>query len=184
MTAALDQPRGRRLAANFDTSRSLYPAIDDGPDKWAEVLSARPDVMWQMIADIVKVAKSSQSTGRSGRRPAIAGMSIDELWNTLYPVRFSLDPYPEALAVLISSSSQREYAARVPCSQPTLSRLLTGRQTPDLAMLAALARAGGAPAAYFVEYRAGRLAEIVSEVLVANPQLSAQMFKQFAKAHR
>ena len=174
----LDRPR-RRSQADWDASTFNYP-VGDTAEQWEKVLASSPDVMWQMIADILKVAKSHQGPSRSGRRPAAAGMSIDELWDTLYPVQYSLEPFPQALGSLITGT-QREFAAAIPCTPALLCRLLSGERTPSTSVMEAISRVGNVPPTYFVEYRARRLGQLVTDILTANPLFSAELFKRWSQ---
>jgi transcriptional regulator with XRE-family HTH domain len=69
-------------------------------------------------------------------------------------------------------------------SQPQLSRLLSGRKDPDLALMEAAARAAGVTPAYFAEWRALKIAALISDLYLRRPNLSIIAVKQMARGAR
>jgi hypothetical protein len=183
--AAIDRKAHRkRNSADWEKGRALYPEMDDPAEKWAVLLADKPDVLMTMIADIVKVAKATEGGARrTGRRPVVAGMTFDEVWATLQPDRFSMQPFADSFAALIADRgmTQRQFCQRLPWSQSSMSRLLSGQLTPDLKTLEAIASVAKVSPAYFLEYRAYLLGHLVAEVLQANPHLSITIVKRMAR---
>lgn len=174
--------RRRPATADWDKAKALYPATGDDEAAWSKVLSEQPDVMYSVIAYIVKVVKATEGPRKTGRRPGVTGLNFDDVWDVLYPPRYTTEPLTEVLPVLMAGKSQRQIAPKVPCNQATLSRIVNGQVKPDTALLRGLAAALKVPPTYFAEYRAMRLAEIVQAVLLAQPNMSVTLFKQLQKA--
>lgn len=153
-------------------------------DQWHQAIESNPDVTWRILSDIVKIVQAEAVPGRTGRRPAPDMMGFDQLLDTIYPERFSVDPFPQALATLMGQRKQIDFAPMMHVSQPQLSRLLTGKVKPDLRMMENAARASDVTAAYFVEWRALKIAEIIADVYLRKPQMSVAAVKQIARVVR
>lgn len=154
------------------------------PDGWEAALASDPGMMMELVADVVKILQS-QSSGRvTGRRPAAQPVSWDELWATLFPRRFSVDPFPAALEELVGDEPKSAFARRVPCDQSTMSQLTKGSRTPSVQMMESLARAGGVTPAYFREWRAYRISTLLGEALAADPAASAAVVKNVVRRMR
>lgn len=173
--------RRRPASADWDKAKAQYPATGDDEAAWAAALTDQPDVMFSVIAYIVKVVKATEGPRKTGRRPGITGLSFDEVWDVLYPERFTLELLTEALPRLMAGKSQRQVAARVPCDQATLSRVISGQLKPDLVLLRNIAAALKVPPTYFVEYRAERLAAVVQGALMQQPNLSVTVLKRLTQ---
>jgi hypothetical protein len=173
--------RRRRSTADWDRGRAAYPGVDDPADAWVKAFVEQPDVLWTMIADVVKVAKATDGPKRTGRRPAITGLSVDDVWATLYPEHYTTEPFGVAVSTLLGERSHRQlvHVMRLPCSQPTFSRMMNGGVLPKhLPVIEAVAAALKVPPTYFREYRSFKLAEVVSAVLLQNPQMSIGLVKK------
>jgi transcriptional regulator with XRE-family HTH domain len=153
-----------------------------GIDQWHSAIEDNPDVTWRILSDIVKIVQAEAVPGRTGRRPAPDMMGFDQLLDTIYPERFSVEPFPTALGVLMGERTQMDFAPLMHVSQPQLSRLLTGKVKPDMRLMESAALASGVTAAYFVEWRAFKIAELISDVYLRKPQLSIAAVKQVARS--
>jgi transcriptional regulator with XRE-family HTH domain len=155
-----------------------------GIAQWREAIEDNPDVTWRILSDIVKVVQAEQVPHRTGRRPAPEMMGFDQLLDTIYPERFSEEPFPVALESLMSAmgATQMMFAPLMHVSQPQLSRLLTGKVKPDLRVMENAASACGVTAAYFVEWRAWKIAELIADVYLRQPRLSIIAVKQVARS--
>lgn len=174
--------RRRPTTADWDKAKKLYPATADGEAEWAAVLAEQPDIMFSVIAYIVKVVKATEGPRKTGRRPGVTGLGFDEVWDVLYPQRYTSEPFTEAASKLMAGKSQRQVAARIPCNQSTLSRLLNGQLKPDLGLIKGFAAAMKVPPTYFAEYRAMRLAQLIQQTLIAQPDLSVTLVKRLQRA--
>lgn len=149
-------------------------------DDWSGFLADNPKVLWSLVADVVKAVKASEGERRTGRRPAVSCGSLDELYDVLFPVAYTADAFPVAFAQLLSAAdlSQRTFAKTSGYSQPTINRMLAGKAqiTPEL--LEHLARLLGVRPMYFAEYRALKIGQLVTEVLMADPHLSADSVRR------
>lgn len=153
-----------------------------GIEQWQTAIESNPDVTWRIMSDIVKVVQAESAPKRTGRRPAPEAMGFEQLLGIIYPDRFSMEPFPDALSHLMGDKTQVEFAPLMHVSQPQLSRLLKGKVTPDMGVMESAAAAGGVTPAFFVEWRAQKLASLVTAVYVANPNLSVNVVKQIARS--
>lgn len=169
----------RAGTAKWDVAQMAFPSTGEGADGWLQVLVDEPGVLHRILSDIAKVARATDGAKRTGRRPVI-GMGLEQLWQLLYPDP-SDEPFHEAFAALLANTSQRVFAAKVPCNQATISRLLSGEVQPDLQMLERLAAAAGIPPNYFREWRAIKLGQLVVDTYLTQPHLSASILKQIAR---
>ncbi len=148
-------------------------------------LVANPDIVWQIVGDIYDVVKTEEEKAaglvRQGRRPRRTNVALADVWATVFPEPYTMDPFPEAMLRLLNGRSQRQFARRIPCHQTTLSRLMAGSLTPDLSMLERIAGAAGVMPTFFVEYRALYLGGAVTEVLLAQPNMSVTALQRVGR---
>ena len=155
-----------------------------GVEQWRTAIHDNPDVTWRILQDVVKVVQAEASPKRTGRRPAPDAVGFDALLQLLYPERFSTDPFPDALAQLMGDVTQMAFARAIHVSQPQLSRLLAGKVKPDMGVMERAAAVASVSPAYFVEWRAAKLAELVTEAYLVQPNLSIAVVKQMARGTR
>lgn len=164
--------------ANFDRAKELYPSVRMDAEDWLRFFDspAGVDAMGRLLYDIYDEVKAQEEREagqhKMGRRPARRAVSIDELFSVVLPQQYTNDPFAEALRKLMNGRSQRAFAARIPVSQPYLARMLSGEYTPDLQMLERIAEAGKVKPWYFTEWRAMFMGQLITEVLLAKPNLS------------
>ena len=162
--------------ANFEKAKEMYPSTAMNEAQWLEVFDRNPDIMWTIIGDIYDVVKAEEDREKGirsmGRRPARKGVSLEQLYATIFPPTYSQDPFPVALKHLIGDRSQRQFAMKIPCNQSTLSRMLAGQMNPDLTMLERIAAAGKVNPHYFVEWRAMYLGQLLTRVFTDRPNMS------------
>jgi hypothetical protein len=173
--------------ANFEAARNQFASTAMGEEEWVGVFDSNPDIMWAILADVYSVVKDEEEREagkkRMGRRPTRVAGSVDELMRTVMPPQYTTEPFPAALKKLLAGRSQRQFAPRVPITQPTLSRLLKGEWEPDLAMLERIAAAAKVPPFYFVEYRAQMIAAVVTRILIDQPNLGITAYKRMRGAN-
>lgn len=152
-----------------------------GEADWIAVFDRDPDIMWRIVGDIYDVVKTEEEKAAGkrvmGRRPPRSG-SLEDVWATVFPAPYSMDPFPEALRKLMNGRSQSAFAMRVPIHQTTLSRMLKGEWMPDLQMLERIAEAAKVQPAYFVEWRAQYVAGLIQRVLMERPNMSVMALRQ------
>lgn len=149
-------------------------------EEWQTLLTQNPKMLWGVVADIVKAVKAGEGERKTGRRPAVSVGSLDELYTVLFPVAYSGQPFPQALATALGERSQRTFAAEAGFNQATVSRLLSGKSAPTVEMIERVAHTLNVPPTYFVEYRALKLSQVLTAALLANPQLSANLVRHMA----
>lgn len=167
--------------ANYDRARELYPSVTMGEQQWIDAFDRNPDIMWAIVGDVYDAVKTEEEKAagirRMGRRPARQSSSMQEVYATVFPTVYSSDPFPEALVKLLNGRSQRAFAAKIPCNQATISRLLSGQLQPDLIMLERVAAAAKVPPYFFLEYRAQVIGYMVTKILTEKPNMSIAAMK-------
>lgn len=151
--------------------------IDD-VRSWDALLARHPEALWGLVADVVKAVRAAEGARRTGRRPAVTVGSLDELYEVLFPTQFSTACFTDTFAGLLKDRSQRAFAMRVGFNQATVSRLLTGKARPTPQIIERIACALNVRPTYFAEYRALKLGEVVTDVLLAHPDLSADAVRR------
>lgn len=168
--------------ANYDRAKELYPSVLMGEQEWLQAFHRNSDVMWAIIGDVYDAVKTEEEKAagirRMGRRPARHGTTMEEVYATVFPSVYCSDTFPTALTKLIAGRSQRSFASRIPCDQGTISRLLSGRLQPDVAMLERVAAAAKVPPYYFLEYRAQVIGQMVVKILTEQPHLGIAAMKR------
>lgn len=168
--------------ANWDRAKQLYPSVEMGEKEWLAAFDKNEDIMWQIIGDVYDAVKTEQEKEagirRMGRRPARMATSMEEVYATVFPVSYSNDPFPVAFEKLLSGRSQRAFAAKIPCNQGTISRLLSGQLTPDLVMMERIATAAKVGPHFFVEYRAQVIGSMVAKILTEQPHMGIRAMKR------
>ncbi len=168
--------------ADYERARQLYPSVNMGEREWLAAFDRNPDIMWAIVGDVYDAVKTEEEKAaglrRMGRRPARSASSMEEVYATVFPTVYSMDPFPEALVKLLNGRSQRAFAAKIPCNQGTVSRLLSGQLQPDLVMLERVAAAAKVPPYFFVEYRAQVIGHMVTKILTEQPNMSIAAMKR------
>lgn len=172
-------------SADYDRAKMLYPStttLDEAG--WAAYFEtpAGDAAFARLLGDIYSevCALEDRDTGqvRIGRRRARPAVPLDEVMAKVFPVKYSMDPFPIAYSALLAGRSERAFAARLPISRCTLMRARRGQSAPDLGMLEAIATAARVAPFYFLEYRAGYVATLIGQVLTAAPHLSVRAVRE------
>jgi DNA-binding Xre family transcriptional regulator len=150
--------------------------------EWETLLVSNPKVLWGLVADVVKAVKAHQGERRTGRRPAAGVSSIDELYGLLFPKVYVTEPFPQAFAAALGRRSQRDLAEAIGYNQATVSRLLSGKTPPTCECMERIAAALKIPPTYFLEYRAMKVGQVITSVLLDNPAVSIEAVRKLAKA--
>lgn len=170
---------GRRAA--WEEAKEQYPSYKNTEEHWVRFFDEHPEVVFQILGDIAKVFVATDETTRKvGRRPGVS-MSLADLEKIISP-SYSMDPVSVSLPELLGSRSQRAFAARVPIHRRTLQRFIAGTHVPTQAQLEAMARAGRVSPAYFREWRQLFVAEAMTKIFAANPNLSITAYKRLVGA--
>lgn len=148
---------------------------------WEQILLENPKVLWGLIADVVKAIKAGEGDKKTGRRPAASVGSLDELYEILFQP-YADAPFPEVFAKALGKRSQRAFAAQIGVNQATISRLLAGKTPPTVEMLERIAHTLNVRPTCFREYRAMKLGQVVSDVLMQNPDLSKDLCRKLVDA--
>lgn len=154
-------------------------------DEWEQLLATNPKVLWGLVADVVKAVKAGEGERRTGRRPAVSVGSLDELYNILFAPCYARLPFPQALVQLLvdSGNTQRSLAEGLFVNQATVSRMLAAKSAPPVEMIERISEVLKVRPTYFLEYRALKIGQLVTEVLLADPQLSADAVRRLFGAN-
>lgn len=149
-------------------------------EDWGTLLTDNPKVLWGLVADVVKAVKAGEGERRTGRRPAVSVGSLDELYDVLFPVAFASKPFSEAFQAALDerSMSHRAFAKETGWTQSTVSRLISGQLEPTVLTMELLADRLNVRPTYFVEYRALKIGQLVTDVFLADPLLSADAVRR------
>ena len=147
-------------------------------DTLEKTLADEPGIQHDLMVEVLRVIRSQTDTERVGRRLPPESMGFEEVWALLHPERFHPGTTREAMLDLIGKETQRDFAARVPCSQAVLGRLLSGLRDPSIEMLESLAEAGGVTPAYFEAWRRNFLVNWLDGCLQDRSRDTARLFKQ------
>lgn len=151
---------------------------------WETLLVGNPKVLWGLVADVVKAVKAHEGERKTGRRPAVGVSSLDELYAVLFPKVYVVEPFPEAFAAALGRRSQRDFAEAVGFNQATVSRLISGKTAPTVEVMERIAQTLKLPPTFFLEYRAMKLGQVVTNVLLANPDVSIDSVRRLAGVAR
>lgn len=153
-------------------------------EDWEQILTEQPKILWGLVADIVKAAKADEGERRTGRRPAATVATLDELYTVLFPPAYTTTPFPQAFtaALVTAGQTQRQFATYAGFNQATVSRLAAGKAAPTVEMIERVSHVLNVRPTYFSEYRAMKLGQVVTDVLMAHPGLSAESVRQLVGA--
>lgn len=176
--------------ADFEHAKALYPSCDMGIAGWLKFFDtpAGEDAVGKVIYDIYDEVKAAEErragTHKMGRRARREARALDEVFAIVFPQQYTNEPLTVALKQLIGHRKQAAFAAKVPCSQPVLSRILSGEHKPNLLMIERLSEAAGVNPWYFAEWRAMYLGELITAVLLERPHMSITAINNVRKARR
>jgi hypothetical protein len=156
------------------------PGANEARDEWVQLFAANPKVLWGLVADVVKAVRAGEGDRKTGRRPAVSVGSLDELYAVLFPPSYQQRPFPEAFALALGERSQRAFAAQIGFNQSIVSRLLSGKTAPTVEIIERVSHALNVRPTYFHEYRAMKIGQVVTDVLMANPTMSADAVRRLA----
>jgi hypothetical protein len=169
--------------ADFEKAKAMFPSIGFGESEWLAFFDtpAGFQAMGAILGDIYDVVKAEEDKAKGirtmGRRPARKGVSLDEVYATVFPPQYTNEPFPVALKTLMAGRSQRQFCMKIPCHQTTLSRMLSGTLEPDLIMMERVADAAKVPPSYFAEWRAHYIGRLITNVFLQRPHMSITAVK-------
>lgn len=169
--------------ADFDKAKGLYPSTTMGEAGWMAFFdtSAGAHAMGRILGDIYDAVKAEEEKEagihRMGRRPRRDG-SLADVYATVFPAPYTMDPFPEAMVKLLNGRSQRQFAPKVPVHQTTMSRLMSGTLVPDMQMLERIAIAAKVAPSFFVEYRAMFVGQLLTRVLTERPNMGVRAYRE------
>jgi len=170
---------GEQLGARFPLLRVLAgpPGADGGRRAWDAALTARPDVMHRILADVIK--QTYAKPGRVGQLPMPHEEEVD--FQALLYGEDQDRPLTEVLPALMAAKGlgTRSLSERSGVQRATLIRLLRGAYLPNAIELRAIAVAVGKPAAHFVEYRKLMAATALIRMVDEQPGLATRLYRDY-----
>lgn len=175
---------GEQVKANWENTRQ-FESIKAGEAEWVAFFDQRPDVMHAILGDVylaVKYDDRKRRTGErlDGRRVMPSDASLDELREMITP-RYSMQPFPLAVAELKGERSLRQFAMRVPMDHRELSRMVRGEAKPSIFWLEKIAASAKVSPAYFLEWRIEFVTNRLASVFMARPNLSVGVVKKLSR---
>jgi transcriptional regulator with XRE-family HTH domain len=176
--------------ANLDAAKEAYPSVDLDVEGWmtflrtSEGFSAMGRIIGDIYDELLAIEDKERGHRSLGRRPSRVEVPLDEVFAKVFGVPQSNEPFPVALASLLVGRSQRQFASRVPMDQSTLSRLLSGIKAPTRDIMERIATAARVDPAYFSEWRAEFVADLVRGCLVNSPHVGVKIVKNVRSARR
>lgn len=166
--------------ADYVAAKQRFPNIDAATsEKWVEFFDSPHgfNVLGKLMGDAYGTVRDEEERQAGVRRTGIGRRtprraSLDEVLETIFPDRYSTEPFPMAMEKLLAGRSQRAFAKKAHVHQMTLSRLMRGQYEPDLDMLEKLAKAAKVSPAFFLEWRAQYIATVLANVFRKRPNLS------------
>lgn len=149
--------------------------------RWAAAFSADADLLGRVLRDILKAEKAVP--GRHGPRPGldfVGDMPALDRLRGLDPSRrpYSLLPFAEAFGLLLGGRSVRNAARRLEMTPTRIHRLRSGKATPTMAEMEAIAAAFDKHPAYFREYRTWAIHVAVVDALDRQPDVSVTFYER------
>lgn len=169
------------MKADWENTRQ-FESIKQGEDAWVAFFDERPDVMHAILGDVylaVKYDDRKRETGKrlDGRRVMPPDANLAELQQMITP-RYSMQPFPLAVAELKGERSLRQFAGRVPMDHRELSRMMSGKSKPSAYWLERIAASCRVTPAYFLEWRIEYVTRRLTGVFMARPNLSVGVVKR------
>lgn len=171
------------MKADWEKVKGMYACCAIGEAEWLtffhtpEGEKAIGAILGDIYAEVKAQEERNAGVRRIGRRPRPTRVSLAEVYATIFPERYTTDPFPLALEKLLIGKSMRQFAMAVPCNHGTVSRLVSGQIEPDLVMLERVAGAAKVHPSYFSEWRAIFVGRLITEILLARPNLGIKALK-------
>lgn len=171
---------GRRSRSEWDDTvqaiTSERPHLTD--DRWADTIGAalhNEDILGGILRDMLKVDDAPAQRGlRVMPAHELAAARLADLRNG----GATTQPFPLALAHLMSGRSQRQVAHKTGISRTVLQRFLHGTEKPTMDEMALIAKGFNKKPWYFHEYRIGLVTQAIADHLASNPEQSIPLAKR------
>jgi len=172
--------------ADLEKAKRMYPSTQMGTEEWTGFFGTSEGyhALGRILGDIYDFVKAEEEREagmhRMGRRPRRTG-SLDDVYRTVFPQAYTMDPFREAMLKLLAGRSQRAFAPRIPMTQSSLNRLLRGEVEPDMQVLEAIANAAKVHPSFFVEWRAMYVSAQITRVLTSQPNVGVKVYKEMSR---
>lgn len=169
--------------ADFEKAKREFPSTQMDDAGWMTFFDspAGEFALGRILGDIYDFVKAAEEREagihRVGRRPRRDG-SLADVYATVFPTAYTMDPFKVAMEKLLAGRSQRAFAPRVPMTQTTLARLLRGDVQPSMGVLESIAQAAKVHPSYFVEWRAMYVSGMVQRVLLQRPNVGVKAYRE------
>lgn len=168
---------------DLESAKALYPSCQMGVDQWVEFfgsprgLNAMGSILYDIWDEIQSAEEYRRGKRRIGRRPRREATSLQEIFSTIFPEEFTLEPLTVTLPRLLNGKKKGEFAAAIPIDAGHFSRILHGQVTPSLDVIERIAVVAGVQPWYFPEWRTQYIAELMTQVMTESPHLSITAIK-------
>lgn len=172
--------------ADFEEAKRRFPSTQMGEAEWLAFFDTSDGMhaLGRVLGDIYDFVKAEEEREagihRMGRRPRRDG-SLEDVYNTVFPQAYTMDPFREAMHKLLNGRSRRQFAPKIPMTQTMFNRLLRGDFEPDMTMLESIARASKVQPAFFVEWRAMFVSQQIDKVLRARPNVGVRAYQSIRR---
>lgn len=155
------------LQSKIVSLKDKFPQLNN--IDWSDVIRKNPDVLENIVSDIVKVEGQRRKVDRSDGTRRI---------NAIYNIDYSEKEFRDSFAILSSNESIRKIASKINVSPAHVYNLREGRAQPTLEIMEQIAFAYNRDPSYFLEYRIHFVLESISSFLTKNPETATAWFSK------
>lgn len=157
----------KELQERIVSLKEKFPQLED--IDWSDVIRKNPDVLENIVGDIVRVEGSRRRVDRSkGARRVSAIYNIDH----------SEKQFKDSFTILVGSESLRKTASKIDASPAYVYNLKLGKTEPTLDVMERIALAYDRDPSFFLEYRIHYVLESISSFLLKNPETATAWFSK------
>lgn len=185
VVASAPRKKGERVKADWENTQQ-FESLKASETDWIDFFDRRPDVLHAILGDVyiaTKYDERKRETGQrlDGRRVMPRNASLQEL-NQMITPRYSMQPFPLAVAELKGERSLRQFASRVPMDHRELSRMIRGVAEPSTYWMERIASSYSVAPAYFLEWRIQFVTARLVGIFTERPNLSVGVVKRLRGA--
>lgn len=153
------------LQAKIISLKNKFPQLEN--IDWSEVIRKNPDVLENIVGDIVKTEGSRRKVNRSDKTRRISA---------IYNTDHSEKPFKESFTILSVNESIRKTASKIEASPAHVYNLKEGKAEPTIEIMERIAIAYNRDPSYFLEYRVHYVLKSISHFLMKNPETASAWY--------
>ncbi len=173
---------------NFEKAKEMYPSVNYGEEEWMAYFrlpagnAAMAKILYDMLDEQLAAEEREAGFRRIGRRPSREAMPWADVQRRLFPAEFSNESYVEVIRRFWpKGKTQRQFVEKLPMTQSSLSRIMSGTWKPSRIDLEVIAEGLEIQPAVFREWRAMYLSEAVMAFCTQYPNQSIAAVKQIRR---